>query len=210
MGGRDDRRFHRLVILNLVVYLSLIGLGSTFHRDLRWAWQTLDAHLRTDRYPTTEDGALVDRAIRLSKEGADNVRVEQLLRRAAGVDRSGRAVLALAGFLESEGRTAGAHELFERYLSIDPWALPAYQAVIRIRTRHGDLQGAIQVATHGVEELRSRVALLQLRRDPAVSAEANDKAERTYMEALRSLRILEAYLAEVRQGSVPAGQRVEE
>ncbi len=185
---------------NLVVYVTALALVATFHGELGWAVKALDGYLRTGDYSPTADRLLVGEAMRYGNthEG-DFDGVAVFLEQAVEIDPNGHAVFLLAGLEASRGEDELALALYERYLSIDPYAIQVYAAMAAILDKRGDLEAADRLLADGVELFRGYVVRQEPRLDPTVPVEFNQKASRIHQTAEQGLEQLEHALARVRQ-----------
>ena len=189
-----------LLYANLVVYGTALALVAIFHGELGWAVKALDGYLRTNDYPPTADQLLVGQAMRYGNahEG-DFDGVAAFLERAVEVDPNGQALLLLAGLEASRGEDELALALYERYLSIDPYAIQVYAAIVTIFDKRGDREAADRLLAEGIELFRSYVARQEPRPDPTVPEEFNQKASTIHEKAKQGLEQLEHVLARVRE-----------
>ncbi len=187
-----------LLYANLVVYGTTLALVAIFHGELGWAVKALDGYLRTDDYPPTADHLLVDEARRYGNahEG-DFDGVAAFLEQAVEVDPNGQALFLLAELEASRGEEDKALALYERYRSIDPYAIQVYAAMVTIFEGRGDREAAERLLADGVELFRGYIVQQQPRLDPTVAAEFNQKASMIHQAAKQGLEQLEHALARV-------------
>ena len=189
-----------LLYANLVVYVTTLALVATFHGELGWAVKALDAYLRTGDYSETADKLLVAEAMRYgSTHEGDFDGVAAYLEQAVEIDPNGQALFLLAGLEASRGEDELALALYERYRSIDPYAIQVYAAMVAIFDRRGDREAAERLLADGVELFRGHVVRQEPRPDPTVPAEFNQKASMIHQAAKQGLEQLEQALARVRE-----------
>ena len=189
-----------LLYANLVVFGTTLALVAIFHGELGWAVKALDGYLRTNDYPPTADQLLVGEAMRYGNahEG-DFDGVAAFLKQAVEIDPNGQALFLLAELEASRGEEDKALALYERYRSIDPYAIQVYAALVTILEKRGDREAAERLLAEGVELFRGYIARQEPRPDPTVAAEFNQKASMIQQAAKQALQQLEHALARVRE-----------
>ena len=187
-----------LLYANLVVFGTTLALVAIFHGELGWAVKALDGYLRTDDYPPTADQLLVGEARRYgSAHQGDFDGVAAFLEQAVEVDPNGQALFLLAELEASRGEEDKALALYERYRSIDPYAIQVYAAMVTIFEGRGDREAAERLLADGVELFRGYIVQQQPRLDPTVAAEFNQKASMIHQAGKQGLEQLEHALARV-------------
>lgn len=171
---------HKLLYTNLIVYGVTIILLMAFNHELMWAQKTLRAYLWTDKFPPTDDMLLIQEAQRYLRTGENPERSEQLLKRALEVDPYGRASLWLGIYYLRQGNDDKMLSYLDRYRSIDPSNLVAYQFMGPVLGKRKEYKRIRQLIMEGTKHFHRRVEHYKPHTDPNVQEEFNLKAKEVY------------------------------
>jgi hypothetical protein len=192
----QERRFwhpikHKLLYANLIIYGVNIILLVVFTHELMWAQKTLRAYLWTGDFNPTADTLLIQKAQKYLNTDESPERSEQLLKRGLAIDPYSRANLWFSIHYLRKGDDDKMLSYCDRYRSIDPSSLVAYQLASKVLAKKQDSKRLNQLITEGLKHFRQRVELYQPHFDSNVPAEFNLKALKVYKMSKEGLAYLE-------------------
>lgn len=170
----------KLLHVNLLLYLAIVVLATTYWSELRWAGWAFSSYVE-DRIKSSPERRLYFRARSLVRGNDwEKEQAQEMLEQSLAIDPYGEAGYWLAELFWESNLESEAIEQYERYLRIDPTRLEVYLHLSALYERRGRTAEALRVLQAGRDYFEENAVHYRPVVNDEVDSWYNDKAREIY------------------------------